>query len=162
MPSLIEFSDNMGKLALRLDKGIVETVQRVAIGVLTEVVKETPVDVGTARSNWQVGIIAAPTNTIAAHSPILPRLRSARATLAAGRFNETANTAATILAGTIKIKQFQGDGRIFISNSVTELGYGYINLLNTGRHSLQQTKVNFVQIAARKAVTGIRGTKILP
>lgn len=146
MATLIEFASRMHNLSLQMERGVVSTVKNVAKGVLREVIKATPVDTGRARSNWQVGLNSPPPGPIAPYSP--------------GRHlgrGEAANKNAATTIGTTIINAIAGDGTIYISNNVP-----YINILNNPPQHSSQSPSNFVEIAAKKAVLGLRNVKVLP
>ena len=146
MATLVEFASRMHNLSLQMERGVVGTVKQISKNVLREVVKATPVDTGAARSNWQVGLNAAPSGPIRPYSPGRHLGRS-----------ETSNANAAISIGSAIINAVGGDGTIYISNNVP-----YINILNNPPQHSKQSPANFVEIAARKAVLGLRNVKVLP
>lgn len=64
MGDLDSFSKRIRILGKRVEENSDALVRKVAVAIDTTVVLATPVDTGRARSNWQVGIGAAPTGTL--------------------------------------------------------------------------------------------------
>ena len=116
-------------------------VRRTAIAVDQTVVTATPVDEGTARSNWRVGINFAPSGTRKAFTP------GSKGSTAAS------NTAAAISEGVAKISRFK-KGEIHITNNLD-----YIGDLNDGKSA--QAPANFVQTAAAAGQAVARKQKVL-
>jgi hypothetical protein len=149
---LIYFSFRIKKIASAINRAVDLTAQDAARSALIEVIKNTPVDVGTARSNWVVGI-GAP--AIGARRPaFLPyrsRWRSPKGS--GGSIGESANASAAFALGALKINSRKPDDPIYIENQVP-----YIERLDQG-HS-NQVRPGFVNrsvavaasIASQRAV----------
>jgi hypothetical protein len=117
--------------------------RKVALVVDREVVLETPVDTGRARSNW-IASIAAP--ILSDHEPYAPGAKLGK--------SERANAAAAMEQAQLVISAVKSGDDIYISNNVH-----YIGLLNEG--SSAQAPSGFVQSAVLRGVSAVRGARIL-
>lgn len=119
---------------------VTKTASLIALEALAET---TPIDEGTAVSNWQVGLGQSPNGVIPPHAP--------------GEHGSTAmeNQEATISAGRSVIDRYRSGntGAIHIVNNVK-----HIQSLNDG-HSAQ-APANFIETAIGRARAFIRGFRI--
>lgn len=104
--------------------------------------KNTPVDVGTARSNWRISVGRPLTGRIKAYSPFPSRHRAPYA--GGGSKSEGANLAGVVQQGKSRLARYT-KGSIYISNTVP-----YIGPLDRG-HS-RQTSAGFVARAVAASV----------
>lgn len=124
------FADRMRRRGDNVESNANRVLRRTALAILTEVVLGTPVDEGRARSNWAVGLGAAPlTGGKPPHAP--------GKNLGIG---EGANARATIAAGSGVIGNARPGQAIFISNHLP-----YIGRLNDGYSA--QAPAGFVETA---------------
>lgn len=140
MATLNDFRRGIRLTADNLPKKVNKLVRKVAIVIDQALVTSTPVDTGRARSNWIVGINAAPSEDD--REPFFP-----------GEQGSTVaqNTQASIDEATQRINTYAGSegGSIYIVNSVP-----YIEELNNG--TSKQAPANFVEEAVQKAVEAIK------
>jgi hypothetical protein len=110
--------------------------------------KDTPVDTGTARSNWRISIGRPMSGRIKAYSPFPSRYTPPYA--GGGSKNETSNLNAVVAQGKARLSKYKS-GTIYISNTL-----GYIGPLDRG-HS-NQTTAGFVAraVAAAASKTGAK------
>ena len=118
MPTL-QFSKSIRRRGRQFENSASELVRRTARNSLRTLVQNTKADTGKARSNWRVGI-GLPTRSVI--EPYSPYPKNSKANgLGAG---ETANAAAAIAAGTVRINAVRGISGVglttglFISNNV--------------------------------------------
>lgn len=139
LATLAQFSKNIRRRGNQVENGGTRLVKSVAKRALRRLVWATPVDKGVARSNWRVGIGAAPTAVIPAYAP--------------GRhlgINETANGQAAINAGIARINGFSpGQGRALKKSISIANNTPYIGALNAG--SSKQAPAGFVEVALDEA-----------
>jgi len=109
-----------------------------SLAVLAAVAQDTPVDVGTAKSNWQLTVGAAAKGVRRAFSPFTSRWR--RPYGQGGTKGETRNQAGVVWSGTNALKARKPDQPVYIVNNSP-----YIDPLNEG-HS-PQSQPGFVQRA---------------
>lgn len=114
-----------------------------ALDAQYELAKATPVDVGTARSNWRIAISRPHTGTIGAYSPYLSRWKPPYG--AGGSKSETSNLAAVASQGKSTLSRYK-KGSIYISNNLR-----YIGPLDKGHSS--QSPAGFVSRAIMLAVS---------
>lgn len=123
--------------------------REVALIADRELVLETPVDTGRARSNWIVSLQA----------PILTEREPYAPGEGLGR-GERANAQAAIEQGARRITVAAPGQTIFISNNVR-----YIGVLNDGRPPgvqwSAQAPLGFIQSAVMRAVGSVRGARII-
>lgn len=147
MATLAQFSVNIRRRGRQVENAGSRVVKTISKRALRSLVRATPVDKGVARSNWRVGLGAAPTAVIKAYSP--------------GRnlgIGETSNARAAIAAGDARIDSIKsGSGglkvAVIISNNVP-----YIGKLNSG--SSKQAAAGFVEIALIEARLAVRNFKV--
>lgn len=143
-----------GAQIMRNATGLVRTASTVLV---VDLVSETPVDEGIARSNW-VGRLNNPFM-----GQIAPYSRLPKGTNLAKKF-ETANAAAAIAQNQFHINRFDAkkDRGFYVSNGVRDerTGESYIGILNQTTRS-KQTRPGFVQRAIQRARMSIRGRRIL-
>lgn len=101
----------------------------------------TPVDVGTARSNWRISIGRPLTGRISAYSPYPSRHRKPYG--AGGSIGETSNLSGVMAQGRSRLAAYT-KGSIYISNAQP-----YIGRLDAG-HSPQNSR--FILRAVQSAV----------
>ena len=109
--------------------------------------KDTPVDVGTARSNWRISIGRPLVGKIAAYAPFPSRHRKPFGS--GGSKGEGANLAGVVSQGRSKLQNYKS-GSIYITNALP-----YIGPLDAG-HS-KQTTAGFVARAVMAATLQTRG-----
>jgi len=128
----------MRKASVSVERNADKLVKDVAIGVLTSVVRDTPVDTGQAKSNWQVAMMKPASGTRAAYVP--------------GEKGSTSldNTIAAIEMGQAKIEnEYISGSEIHITNNLE-----YITDLNDGASS--QAPPGYVQEAVLEALGKIQ------
>lgn len=126
-----------------LEASVSEIVRKAALQIDQLIVKATPVDVGTARSNWLVSLDSPRRETIPAYVP--------------GEKGSTGGANAQAAVGQAKqvTKEYKAgkNSEIWIVNNLP-----YIALLNTGTHS-RQADPNFVETAVLEGVQYIKANK---
>lgn len=139
---LREFATRINKIAAEIPANANKGIKDVAGAVVTTVVNNTPVDEGTAASNWQVGLGSAPTGTIPAYSR--------------GKHGDTAgaNRKTAIDTAHNTIAQYRGNKPIHIANNLD-----YIGKLNDGASA--QAPAGFVQTAVLTALSKIKGIRLI-
>lgn len=134
----------------RLAKGVeiaAFTVTREqALDTLYYVARDTPVDVGTARSNWRISVGRPLSGRIRAYSPYVSRHRPPYGP--GGSKSERANLMGVVRQGTSRLSTYK-KGSIYISNTLP-----YIRRLDDG-HSPQSSS-GFVARAAALSVLKTR------
>lgn len=105
--------------------------------------KDTPVDVGQARSNWRISVGRPLTGRIKAYSPYMSRHRPPYGP--GGSKGESANLSAVVNQGRTRLASYK-TGSIYISNALP-----YIGPLDRG-HS-KQTTAGFVARAVYAATS---------
>jgi hypothetical protein len=141
--SLGDLDKKMTRLSVRAEAGINRKVRRTALAIFTELVVQTPVDTGRARSNWLIGLGGPPDDgNIPAWAP--------------GQDGNTAaaNSTATIAAGTAAVSDREPGQDIYISNELP-----YIEQLNKG--SSAQAPAGFVETAVQYGSAVARNEKVL-
>lgn len=150
MATMVQFSQNIRKRSSQIENAGSRVVRATSKKALKALVNATPVDKGVARSNWRVGIGAAPTAIIRAYAP--------------GKklgIGERANANAAIAAGFARINSVKGvSGRggglqtaIYISNSVP-----YIEKLNAGYS--KQAPAGFIELALAEVNSVIKNFRV--
>ncbi len=137
------FVRRINRRAKNIETGMDETRRDVVRAMLDEVVISTPVDTGTSRSNWQIGVNAPPSSVLRAYAP--------GSHLGIG---ERANAAATIAAGNAVIASSSANDKLYIVNNYRSIGF-----LNDGWS--EQAAGNFIGRAFRRAQDRIRRTRLL-
>lgn len=143
MAGLGDFSRRIRLRGKQVEAGANRVKREVALIADREVVLETPVDTGRARSNWIVSLQAP---ILDEREPYSPGERLGK--------SERANAAAAIEQGVGRITVAAPGQTIFISNNVS-----YIGRLNDGWSA--QAPSGFVQSAVMRAVNSVRGARIL-
>lgn len=143
MSTLGEFASRIRRHGRRVETGANELKRKVALVVDREVVMETPVDTGRARSNWIVSLTAPILST---QEPYAPGEKLGK--------GEGANAAAAMEQAQLVISAVKSGDDIYISNNVH-----YIGLLNEGTSA--QAPSGFVQSAVLRGVSTVRGARIL-
>ena len=142
MATLDQFATRMRELGRRVDINSSRLARQTALVVDQAVVVGTPVDTGTARSNWQLNLGEPVEDPIAAYVPGIDRS------------TEQENTQAAIAQAQIAVSRFEGDGEIWISNPIT-----YITPLNEG--TSDQAPAGFVEEAVQTGRAFIRRRSVL-
>lgn len=142
MGSLNDFTKRIKVVAKNVEGNTDKTVQKVATVIDRLVVSETPVDQGTARSNWLVSRNSPRTDKINAYAP--------------GQKGSTGaqNTQAALSQGAAEINARKHGEDVYITNNLP-----YIGLLNSG--SSQQAPAGFVEKAVEAASVVVNNTKVL-
>ena len=144
MGTLGSFSKKMRRASKAVEYRADALVKDVAKGILQAVVTDTPVDVGTAKSNWQVSLNSQASGSRTAYVP--------------GKKGSTGldNIIAAVSIGDDHIDQYNGGNEIHITNNLP-----YITDLNNG--TSKQAPPGYVQDAVLEAVGKIHaaGFKIL-
>ena len=144
--TLDQFSRRMFFRASNLPGAVNVIVKRVVLAADQVLVTSTPVDTGTARSNWQVSVGSPVEETIDAYVPITPGTDP-------GKLSETGNAQAAINQGQIAVANRQSGQTVFITNNLS-----YIEALNRG--SSAQAPAMFVEAAVEAAVQAVRTSKL--
>lgn len=154
----INQTGDMGAAArrfFRLAKGVevatLTVTKEQALDVQYELAKNTPVDVGTARSNWRISIGRPLVGRISAYSPFPSRHRKPYGS--GGSRSEGANLAGVTTQGRNRLKSYKS-GSIYVTNALP-----YIGPLDRG-HS-RQSKSGFIARAVLAATTRTK-VKIKP
>lgn len=145
----------MPKYASAVGADVSSYEQEIALSVIAAVSKATPVDVGTARSNWQLSIGNLAIGVRAAFSPYASRWRKPHGP--GGTIGETQNQAGVVWSAAAALKGRTEDQPIYITNNSP-----YIEVLNQG-HS-ERAPAGFIeagiQTGLASAVTLFRFTAI--
>lgn len=139
--SFDRFAKRMKQRAKNVVFGVNKVKKLTALAVDQALVLGTPVDTGTARSNWIVSLDVPNENTRDAYVPLID-----------GDQSETANAKEAIAQGKGAISQAKPEQAIYLTNNL-----GYIVALNEG-HSAQ-APAGFVEEAVD---AGHRAAKIAP
>lgn len=107
MATLGQFADRMDRRAARVEENTNRRVRRIALAIFTELVVQTPVDTGRARSNWVVSLDHATNDP--PFSPYAP-----------GKDGNTAaaNASAAIQIGTASMSDRRPEQDIYIVNNL--------------------------------------------
>ena len=143
MSSLNSFARRIRQRGRQVETGANAVKRRVALIADRELVMETPVDTGRARSNWVVSLQAP---VLAPREPYAPGSRLGK--------GERSNAEAAIAQGLVVISAARSEHSIFISNNVH-----YIGRLNEGWSA--QAPAGFVEAAVMRAVNSVKGARIL-
>lgn len=127
----------------QVEEGVNRIVRKIALVADRELVMETPVDTGRARSNWQVSL----------GSPITSQREPFSPGEGLGK-GEGANAAGALAQGQDKIGKRKTEQDIYIQNNVD-----YIGALNNDGTSAQ-APAGFVQAAITRAVAAARGERV--
>lgn len=136
------FARRIKDIAGRIPDITNKSTSEMAIFAIAEVAGSTPVDVGTARSNWRLGLNREPGGTRAAFSPFPSRHR--RPYGPGGTIGETRNRAGVVWASESAVRAKQPDDTVYIVNNLP-----YIRRLNEGWSS--QAPAGFVQSGLQRA-----------
>lgn len=135
----------MFQIAEGINKAVDKTVKDTADQALFNVVYDTPVDVGTARSNWAVGVGSQFVGNIRrAFAPFKSRWKPRKGVFPGGTKGERSNLFGAVNLGKSKIRTRKPEQDIYITNHLP-----YIAPLNSG-HS-KQSRPGFVNRAVVKA-----------
>lgn len=126
----------------QVEQGVNRIVRKVALIADRELVLETPVDTGRARSNWQVSL----------GSPITSQREPYAPGEGLGR-GEGQNAAGALAQAQERIGARQPGETVYITNNVD-----YIGPLNDG--SSAQAPAGFVQAAITRAVRAARNGRV--
>lgn len=141
--SLSGFANNMRRRGRRVETQANRVKREVALIADREVVLETPVDTGRARSNWIVSLNAP---VVTPREPYSPGEKLGK--------GERLNAQAAIQQGTERIVVAAPGQDIYISNNVN-----YIGRLNEGYSA--QAPAGFVQSAVARAVAHVRKARLV-
>lgn len=139
---LADLSNRMAELAAKLDNAVNDITKDAASSAVANVAKRTPVDVGTARSNWIASLITPSGGTRKAFSPFPSRWRPVPGMFPGGPISETRNQAGTVWSAGSVINSRKPGQVIYITNNLP-----YIGVLNSG--SSKQAPGSFVQAGVR-------------
>jgi len=142
MSSLEQFAGRMKRRANNVPRESNRVKRTAALAIDQALVLGTPVDTGTARSNWVVSLDGSYENIREAYSP-----------LEGGDISETENAQAAIAQGQAVIAQAKSEQEIHLTNNLP-----YIVPLNEG-HSAQ-VPAAFVEEAVNAGVIAARRTRI--
>lgn len=135
--NLNQFGDKIKRVAVNVPKNADEIVRKVALAADQTITMATPVDTGRARANWQVGIGAAPAETVEYSGG------------GAGAAGYAIGAAANVVTA------YKGQpGGIWLVNNLP-----YIQRLNEGWSA--QAPAKFVEQAIDTAVNAIRDSKVI-
>lgn len=140
--SLQQFAQIMQGAGKRLPNAVNTLIKGLAEDIDRGVILETPVDVGTARSNWVVSLSTPEGNFIQAYAPG-DRLGK----------GERRNAFAAVIQGRGVIAARQPGQTIFIQNNAP-----YIGVLNNGYS--RQSPALFVESAIMVAVRNLNGKEL--
>lgn len=143
MTSLGSFAFRIRRRGRQVEEGVNKVKRQVALVVDREVVLETPVDTGRARSNWIASIA----------SPIFDDREPYAAGSHLGKA-ERGNAQAAMGQAQGVISRVRPGDDIYISNNVK-----YIGLLNDG--SSAQAPSGFVQSAVIRGAGVVKGAKVI-
>lgn len=137
MADLKSLARSMRRRARSVETNADKLVKECALTILQEVAVDTPVDVGTAKSNWQLNVESPATDTIPAYSP--------------GRKGSTGtqNAREAYDVGKAKLNSYRHSNAVHITNNVP-----YISELNSG--SSRQAPPGYVQDAVLESIGKIQ------
>lgn len=142
MASLNDFARRIRIRGRQVEEGVNRIVRKVALIADRELVLETPVDTGRARSNWQVSL----------GSPITAQREPYAPGEGLGR-GEGQNAAGALAQAQEQIAERRPGQTVYITNNV-----GYIGPLNDGTSA--QAPAGFVQAAITRAVKAARNGRV--
>jgi len=143
---LRSFGKRMKRRASNVERNVNTVARKVCIVLHRELVLATPVDTGTARSNWIVSLGSPANGTRKAYKPH-PKGSGAG-------IGESANASAALEAGAAVIARRKAGQSLFVSNNLP-----YIQRLDEG-HSAQ-APANFVKRAILQANALLKKIKVL-
>lgn len=145
----------MPKYASAVGEDVSRYEQEIALSVIATVARATPVDVGTARSNWQLSIGSIAEGVRSAFAPYASRWRKPYGP--GGSIAEGQNQAGVVWAAAAALKGRVGDQPIYITNNSP-----YIEVLNQGHSG--RAPAGFIeagiQTGLSSAVTLFRFTNV--
>lgn len=147
MADLLQFSKNIRRRGRQIENSASELVRSMAKRTLRSLVQNTKADTGKARSNWRVGLGAAPTAVIDPYSPY-PKGSKANGRGAA----ETANAAAAIAAGNARINSVKGVSGVGLKTAV------YIT--NNVPYLDKALQPGAIEVSIREAQAVVRGFRV--
>lgn len=107
------------RLARGVEVAALTVTREQALDVQYELARATPVDVGTARSNWRISVGRPLTGRISAYFPYPSRHRKPYG--AGGKKSERANLNAVVAQGRARLAHYT-KGTIYVSNAVPYIG----------------------------------------
>lgn len=131
---MAEASKRFFRLARGVEVAAVTVTKEQALDCQYMLAKDTPVDVGTARSNWRISVGRPLVGKIEAYRPYPSRHRKPYGS--GGSKGEGANLAGVVTQGQVRLRSYK-TGSIYVSNALP-----YIGPLDRG-HS-PQTSAGFV------------------
>lgn len=155
MATLDNLADDMIKLSARIDSFAAQTVQDVSLSILSDLVQVTPVDVGTALSNWQLTLDAPAEHVLTAYEPA-PRgkmVKNVWTHKVDPVLTAQANVAPTMDAAKVVLAGRQKGQLVFITNNLP-----YIRTLDGG--SSEQTPLGFVDRAIVLGNQAVKAAKL--
>lgn len=138
---LLDLANDMDKLAESVPQAVADVGNQVALVIISDLARTTPVDTSKALSNWQLNVGTAPTAEIAAHTPGIKGS------------SRNASAQETIARATQELQGRQAGQAIYIANRLP-----YIKRLNEG-YSGQQP-AGFVERSILVARIFLRGIKV--
>lgn len=136
-------------MADRIEPVLNEIVTEITYATTAHLARNTPIDVGTARSNWQVSTISEATGTRPAFAPYPSRWRPPYGP--GGSFGEGRNVAGATWSVPTKLRGRKPGQTVFITNNLP-----YIERLNHGWS--KQAPAGFVERAIVTAKTQVETT----
>jgi len=130
----MSFSKDINRFGRKLEKTAEAIFRGTSLDLLSRIVKRTPVDQGTARGNWQIGLNVAPSNEV-----------------------DTAdkNGSNTIASGNGKLRAVKLGDSVFVTNNLPYAGVIEHGGKNRRPHGMVKVTVaeyqNVVNANARKA-----------
>lgn len=143
MATLGQFGNKMIKRSVRVEANLNRKVRRIALAIFSEVVVQTPVDTGRARSNWVVSL-----GHMTEEPPFSPYVPGKDGSTAA------ANSTAAIQIGMAAMSDRRPEQDIFITNNLP-----YIGRLNEGYSA--QAPANYIQSAVQFGIAAGSSTKVI-
>jgi len=107
------------RLARGVEVATLTVTKEQALDVQYQLAKETPVDVGTARSNWRISVGRPLVGKITAYSPYLSRHRKPYGS--GGSKSEGANLAGVMSQGKSRLASYK-TGSIYVTNALPYIG----------------------------------------
>lgn len=142
MAGLGDFANRIRRRGRQVEEGVNRIVRKVALIADRELVLETPVDTGRARSNWQVSLGSPITSQ---REPYAPGEGLGKA--------EGQNAAGALAQAQERIGKRRTGETVYITNNVD-----YIGPLNDGTST--QAPAGFVQAAITRAVKAVRSERV--
>ncbi len=112
-------SERFFRLARGVEVATLTVTKEQALDVQYQLAKDTPVDVGTARSNWRISIGRPLVGKITAYTPFLSRHR--RPFGSGGTKGEGANLAGVVSQGRSRLASYK-TGSIYVTNALPYIG----------------------------------------